>query len=1102
MMKNNSNVYIELRSIIIRNVCVLWYFIVSILLVAASKDAIGATNFLKMPLSGYVHSNAPISSFFDQSSSYHSIKLFNGEVASSNCVGSTKAYCYFSDGREFDYNYYGLATSRVDKSRIHYDGHKGIDYFVGVGTPVKSAADGLVVTAGWDPSGGGNIIKLYHSNKYATYYMHMSVISVVAGETVVQGQIIGETGNSGPTNTPPHLHFEVRSDCDSSTYECPKSNKVDPFGYEGSLVLWSDWSYPGSIAVPSVTTNNATNISSTSATLNATITNDGGASILERRFDWGTNGNRTDYTASVQVSGNTFSYNLTSLTPNTTYVFGSWVRNSAGWGEGNVVSFTTTGGSSSPDLVVQSPSVSASSLTPGQSFTVSATVRNQGNGSSVSTTLRYYRSTNSTITTSDTEIGTDYVSSLSASATSPESGSVSAPSSSGTYWIGACVDGVSGESNTSNNCSSGVQITVTNPTTYPDLVVESPAVSSDSLSLGQSFIVSAVVRNQGNGSAASTTLRYYYSTDATITTSDTAMSTDPVSALLPGATSPESDTETAPGTAGTYWIGACVDSVSGESNTGNNCSSGVQIIVAGTAGDSYEPDNNSTQATVIANGSSQDNHSILPSDDEDWIEFTIAQQSEIVVQTSGNGGNDDTVIYLYDSGLSLLQENDDGDGIGLYSKIRTSLSPGTYYVKVTDLGRNDEIAHYSISYTSTPVTTTAPDLVVETPSVSTNTLMPGQSFTVSVSARNQGNESASGTVLRYYYSSDSEISPPDIQMGTDPVAALAPGESSSESDVVTAPSIAGAYWVGACVDSVSGESNTGNNCSSGIQITVLEPVVPCSGVDVNVVGEVFYPGDHECIGESSIYAALTEIRDQAHVSFVAPKISLEEGFSVQVGGTLSIRGSLPALNDTGITWGGDYPDGNNITCSSNIAAPQDCNQGRDATHNDDSDGYAGFSFTKLDANGTPLPASAAVWFCVKDNVTGLIWEVKTDDGGIHDKDNTYRWGGVTAQGSGYGTYYNDWDALVNGSNNERLCGCSSWGVPTLVELESIVKYGHAAPAIDTNYFPNTDSSNYWSSSPLARQSDQAWSMDFSLTYSSGSLSSRNRLGGVRLICNR
>jgi hypothetical protein len=186
------------------------------------------------------------------------------------------------------------------------------------------------------------------------------------------------------------------------------------------------------------------------------------------------------------------------------------------------------------------------------------------------------------------------------------------------------------------------------------------------------------------------------------------------------------------------------------------------------------------------------------------------------------------------------------------------------------------------------------------------------------------------------------------------------------------------------------------------------------------------------------------------------------------------------LNDTGIDWGGDYPDGNNATCTSNIAAPQDCDYGRDVTHSDDSDGHAGFSFTKLDAAGNELPASATEWICVRDNVTDLTWEVKTDDGGIHDKDNTYRWGGKSALGDGtWGTYYDDWDTLVDGSNEEGLCGFTDWRVPTIKELEGLVDASSYNPAIDPGYFPNTvTSSGFWSSVPAADDLYYAWSVNF------------------------
>ena len=115
--------------------------------------------------------------------------------------------------------------------------------------------------------------------------------------------------------------------------------------------------------------------------------------------------------------------------------------------------------------------VSDNTLTTGQSFTLNATVRNQGTGSSVSTTLRYYQSSNATISTSDTEVDTDSVDGLSASGTSAESVSLNAPSSAGTYYYGACVASVTGESDTNNNCSDGVRVTVSAITSSSELSI-------------------------------------------------------------------------------------------------------------------------------------------------------------------------------------------------------------------------------------------------------------------------------------------------------------------------------------------------------------------------------------------------------------------------------------------------------------------------------------------------------------------------------------------------------------------------------------------------------------------------------------------------------
>ena len=102
--------------------------------------------------------------------------------------------------------------------------------------------------------------------------------------------------------------------------------------------------------------------------------------------------------------------------------------------------------------------MSDSTLTPGQTFTIDVDVHNRGTARSDITDLRYYRSTNSRINDSDTEVGTELIRRLDASDTTYDTLRLTAPSSAGTYYYGACVDSVRGESDTRNNCSDGVRV--------------------------------------------------------------------------------------------------------------------------------------------------------------------------------------------------------------------------------------------------------------------------------------------------------------------------------------------------------------------------------------------------------------------------------------------------------------------------------------------------------------------------------------------------------------------------------------------------------------------------------------------------------------------
>jgi PKD repeat protein len=201
------------------------------------------------------------------------------------------------------------------------------------------------------------------------------------------------------------------------------------------------------------------------------------------------------------------------------------------------------------------------------------------------------------------------------------------------------------------------------------------------------------------------------------------------------------------------------------------------------------------------------------------------------------------------------------------------------------------------------------------------------------------------------------------------------------------------------------------------------------------------------------------------------------------------------LNDTGLDWCANATQ-NNLACPVSGFPGQDAESGRDLTHHDDSDGQAGFSFTKIANSGNALPAAAVLgsgandWGCTRDNVTGLTWEVKTNDGGLRDQDWTYSWynpdAATNGGGAGYADYGNncfdtarcDTHKYVADVNSQGLCSASDWRLPNRFELESITSNDRYNPAIDTVFFPNTPLSWFWSSSPRAYYSDDAWYVGF------------------------
>ncbi len=240
--------------------------------------------------------------------------------------------------------------------------------------------------------------------------------------------------------------------------------------------------------------------------------------------------------------------------------------------------------------------------------------------------------------------------------------------------------------------------------------------------------------------------------------------------------------------------------------------------------------------------------------------------------------------------------------------------------------------------------------------------------------------------------------------------------------------------------------------------------------------------------------------------------AMKHQFSVRYQGTNTEVGNSPKatlgacygkLNDTGIkTCSDDSTD--RLGCPVTGYEGQDGDYGRDALARagklrKTGGGKAGFDFTKIANDGSVLPKTAKLgnqpkdWACTRDNVTGLLWEVKTADSGLRDKDNSYSWynpdnktnggsAGYPNRGTCYGGISCDTDGYVKAVNALKLCGKSAWRAPKQAELLSIADYGNYKPAIDTAYFPNTAVRGYWSSSPVAYDKGYAWIVDFGYGY--------------------
>ena len=382
------------------------------------------------------------------------------------------------------------------------------------------------------------------------------------------------------------------------------------------------------------------------------------------------------------------------------------------------------------------------------------------------------------------------------------------------------MDAVTDESDTTNNCSTSVQVTVQQTVTEaqgdPDLTVTSAAVNNSGPIVGAKFTLSATVKNGGDGGAETTTLRYYRSADATITSADTEVGADTITGLAASGSASESAELTAPSTPGTYYYGACVDAVTDESNTTNNCSTSVQVTVPQPA----RPDLMVTSPSVSDSGPANRRtvHAVRFGDERwEW------QRGGYDVALLPVVGQDDRDIrhagrYGRDLGACRFRERRpvggaDGAVDARHVLLRCVCRRGDGRV-----GHDEQLFGIRqgrhIAARSRCGGAVGPQ---ERPR--------GRCAVHTLGDRGEQWRGGVGchhtALLLLDRHGDYDIR--TRRWDTDAIGGLAASGTSSQSVDLTAPETPGTYYYGACVDAVTDESDTTNNCSTSVQVTVPQP---------------------------------------------------------------------------------------------------------------------------------------------------------------------------------------------------------------------------------------------------------------------------------------
>ncbi len=584
---------------------------------------------------------------------------------------------------------------------------------------------------------------------------------------------------------------------------------------------------------------------------------------------------------------------ILSLTADTAYILGSPTAGTV----------TIVSDDLPPDLVVSSmtaPSIAGADA----DIVVTDTTKNQGTGSAMPSHTGFYLSTNAILDATDVWLGSRPVASLGPGVTNEVSTTLHIPPSTdvASYYVLAKADweGTVNENIETNNVKAIGVIKI-----GPDLIVSTVTAPATAVA-GGTIGVSDTTKNQGGGSSAISTTRFYLSTNSVLDGSDQLIGSRSVQLLASGASASFTTPLTVPATAtgGTYYVIAQADGASQvpETTETNNTKYSAAIKV----GPDLMVSAMSAPASAAAGG-------------------TISVTDTTKNQGAGTAGASSTGFYL--SANASVGPGDEFIGsrsLGELASNGTSTAstplqipagtlPGSYYV----VGRadwNGNVAETSDTNNdrSSGVIRIGGDLVMSAVSVPAAGMVGGP-ITLTDTTRNQGAAPVTESVTGFYLSSNATLDAMDQFLGSRVVGSLAPsGTDTASTEFIIPPgTTSGSYRVIAVADmsNAVAESLESNNTRASVlvgigpDLTVTALTAPSSAVAGTSISVADTTKNQ---GADTAPASVTNFYLSTNVSLDAADLLVASRAVSPLGAGLSETGTAPLVIPASTTAGTYY----------------------------------------------------------------------------------------------------------------------------------------------------------------------------------------------------